>query len=81
MPGLKQNEQLSLRRADAVEAEIHNRFSNTHSVSKTGSGAHAGGPTPEGGGLPPMLDDGQAQALYEQNEKKHLRNRTPKRAV
>jgi hypothetical protein len=74
---LKLNQQLSLRRADAVETEIHNRFADVHSVEKTGSGAHAVGPTPEGGGLPPILDDAQAQALYEAKKKEALAETDP----
>lgn len=75
---LKLNEQLSLRRADAVETEIHNRFADVHEVTKTGSGAHAVGPTPEGGGVPPMLDDAEAQALYLTKLKEAKEEKDPK---
>jgi len=74
---LKLNEELSLKRADAVETEINNRFSNVRSVKKSGTGAHAIGPTPPGGGVPPMLDDPQAQELYEKKKKEAMEEKDP----
>jgi hypothetical protein len=75
---LKLNEELSQKRAASVETEINNRFSNVRSVRKTGSGAHAVGPSPSGGGVPPMLDDQQAQELYERKKKEAMEEKDPK---
>jgi hypothetical protein len=62
---LRLNEELSQRRASAVETEINNRFADVSTVRKRGAGAHAVGPTPPGGGVARLLDDAQAQAVYE----------------
>jgi len=74
---LRRNRDLSLRRAAAVETEVYNRFPDVREVKKEGSGSHAVGPTPEGGGAAPMLDDAQAQALYEQKKKEAMAEPDP----
>jgi hypothetical protein len=63
---LRKNQVLSANRATAVETAIHNRFPDVRSVSKQGQGAHAVGPSTDEGR--PMLDDAEAQALYEQRK-------------
>ncbi|CAB3783898.1 hypothetical protein LMG28614_01757 [Paraburkholderia ultramafica] len=74
---LKRNKQLSLLRASAVELEIHNRFPAVREVTKTGAGSHAVGPSKEGGGGRPLLDDSEAQALYEAKRKEALADPDP----
>jgi hypothetical protein len=74
---LKLNEELSRRRATSVETEINNRFSNVRSVKKTGTGAHAVGPTPPDGGVATMLSDEEAQKVYEQKKKEAEQEKDP----
>ena len=71
------NTALSLQRAAAVETEIHNRFPDAQAVTKEGLGAHSVGPTSGNGSLPPMLDDAQAQQLYEEKKKEALAEPDP----
>ncbi len=73
---LKQNELLSQRRASAVETEIHNRFANVHEVHKTGAGAHVVGPSEEGSPSQ-MLDDAEAQKLYEKKREEAMQIKNP----
>jgi hypothetical protein len=74
---LRRNQDLSLRRAAAVETEVYNRFPDAREVKKEGAGSHAMGPTPEGGGTAPMLDDTQAQALYEEKKREAMAEPDP----
>lgn len=74
---LRLNEQLSARRAAAVETEIHNRFPDTRDVVKKGAGAHAVGPIPDEGGTAPMLTDAEAQAVYEEEKRKAMAEPDP----
>jgi len=47
------------------------------SVEKSGTGAHAVGSTPLGGGPAPMLDDAAAQQLYEAKKKEAMEEKDP----
>jgi hypothetical protein len=74
---LKLNEDLSMKRAGAVESAVYNHFPDAVEVHKSGIGAHAVGSTKPGGGIAPMLDDDEAQALYEVKKKEALQEKDP----